>query len=139
MEYERIPQYYITFIDCDNIGMEHTIAMEMQAGSTADDARRYFLSTKSANQRILVISVYDADYIDNFYPDNIDLIPAEVRRFLGDPLIDVPPTDLDEDRTWERPHDVVDEQPPDYSGEWDNDDDDDDNEGEEWKKLLPKQ
>jgi hypothetical protein len=131
MTYERIPTFYITFINCDDMGSEHTITMAMEAGSTADDARKLVIS-QNPNARILVVSVYDADYIDYLCRTG-QAIPLEIARYLGPVEEDIHLLDPNEPEG--EPYTEADNDPANW-GVFRDDEEGDDEEGEEWKKLL---
>jgi len=135
MEYERIPTFYITFINCDDMG-EHTLSMEMQAGSTADDARVYVIESQKPGTRILIVSVWDADFIDDLYNLRSPKIPAEIVRYLGWPDADDPLDFLDGYEPEGEPYTESDNDPANWGVFRDDEEEGDDEEGEEWKKLL---
>jgi hypothetical protein len=80
--------------------------------------------------RVLVVSVWDADFIDDLYNLQSTKIPAEIVRYLGWPDIDDPNEPEGE------PYTEHDNDPANWGVFRDDEEESDDEEGEEWKKLL---
>jgi hypothetical protein len=139
--------FYVTFLNLDDISKVYTLEVAMQDTATVEDARKYFYSQACEGRkypdgselRALVISVYNVAYIEQMLQEGMEL-PREIQRFLGDFSFDksVPLPDEPEGE----PYGPADMDPNSWLGnlrhqvDQDDEENDDDDEGEEWKKLL---
>lgn len=135
--------FFITFLDCDNVQMQYTVEVSLPDGSTVDTAEGFFKAQMPSTKRALILSIFDCDTIEELYKNDM-AIPPEIARYLGDEencegiRFDgegtlIPEVNSDEP-TGGFPFGID----PFDSGKTDqsNGNDDDYEDGDEWKRLL---